>query len=107
MIIRVILLVLKNLIDFKTYEFFEVSLVQVLGPDVVDAFFRDFCTTVGCADFGNSILRCTVVPSFRVMPKLAMRESLDFTFTFHDLFGESYVELMDRINSQADRDVAE
>ena len=106
LIIRVILLILKYLLEFKNYEFIETSLVQVLGPDVVDAFYKDFCVNVGQEDFGNSILRCSFKPSLMIMPKLQLRESLDFTFTFYDLYGVTYVELVDRINSQVDRDVA-
>ena len=107
LILRVVLLVLKNLLKFSTYEFIETPLVQVLGPDVVDAFYKNFCTSVGCESFGNSILKSTVIPSLQVMPSLTLREPLNFTFTFRDLFGETYTDLLDRINSHADRDVAE
>ena len=106
LILRVILLVLKNLIQFRTKNFYDVPLVQVLGSDVTDAFYKNFCTSFGSKSFGNPLLRCKVLPSLRVMPELTLRESLKITFTFLDLFGETYVDLMDRINSQEDRDVA-
>ena len=106
LILRVILLILKNLIQFRTKDYYDVSLVQVLGPDITDAFYKNFCDQIGSESFGNPILKCKVLPSLHAMPQLKLRESLKITFTFFDLYGETYVQVIDRINSHEDRDVA-
>ena len=105
---RIVLLVLKNLRIFRRREFIDRSLVSVLGSQLVDDFFSGFCVPTGdCEGFSNRIFRCTLSPSATVMPQLSLRtEDLSFVFSHKDLYGETEIELIDRINSQAVRDHA-
>ena len=108
MIGRVILLVLKNLRAFREKNFIDRSLVSVLGSELVDSFFSSFCVQTGdCEGFSNPIYRSTLRPSPNVMPQLSLRgEDLGFCFTHKDVYGETHIELIDRINSLEVRDHA-
>ena len=108
MIGRVVLLILKNLRAFRARDFIDRSLVSVLGSELVDSFFSYFCEPTGdCEGFSNQIFRCTLRPSVQVMPQLSLRgEDLGFCFSHKDLYGETQIELIDRINSQEVRDHA-
>ena len=108
MIGRVILLVLKNLMVFRKKKLIDRSLVSVLGSELVDSFYSSFCVATGASEgFNNRVFRCTLMPPVTVMPQLCLRsEDLGFTFSHKDLFGETELELIDRINSQEVRDHA-
>ena len=106
-ICRIILLVLKSLRSFRAAGAYDASLVSVFGSSLTDKFAKDFCVHTGTyAAFNDRNFRCTIRPSPTVMPRLLLSERLDFTFSFSDMYGETEVELADRINAQFDRDQA-
>ena len=105
MIGRVLLFVLRNLILFRKKDFISRSLVSVFGSELVDTFHKSFNVATGDNDgFGNRVFRCTLKPSVMIMPSLYLRDDLGFTFSHVDLYGETELELVDRINSQCVRD---
>ena len=103
---RMILLILKNLKKFADKNYISRPLVSVIGPELTDAFYRDFCVYSGVSDgFNNRSFTCKLKPSTLVMPGLPLHEDLQFVFSHHDLYGETENELTDRINSMANREV--
>ena len=103
---RMILFVLKSLMKFNKKKYISRSLVSVLGPELTDAFFHDFCTYAGTADgFDNRSFTCDLRPSGTIMPGLSLHDNLQFTFTHHDIYGETEYALARRITSCANREV--
>lgn len=103
---RVILFVLKSLMKFSKKGYISRSLVSVLGPELTDAFFNDFCTYSGTADgFNNLSYTCDLSPSVTIMPGLPLYDNLKFVFTHHDIYGETADQLSNRIFSMANREV--
>lgn len=91
---------------FKDKNYISRSLVSVLGPELTDAFYREFCTYSGASDgFDNRSFTCDLSPPVLVMPGLPLRENLQFVFSHVDLYGETETQLADRINSMANREV--
>ena len=102
---RILLFVLKNLILFRKKNYISRSLVSVFGSELVDRFHKNFNVPTGDIDgFGNRVFRCTLMPSATVMPSLLLRDDLGFLFSHKDLYGETELELADRINSRSVRD---
>ena len=102
---RILLFVLKNLMMFQKKNFISRSLVSVFGSVLIDQFHKNFNVPTGDIDgFGNRVFRCTLMPSVTVMPNLPLRDDLSFPFSHKDLYGETELELVDRINSQEVRD---
>ena len=103
---RMILYILKSLKMFSKKNYISRPLVSVIGPELTDAFYRDFCVYSGAADgFNNRSFTCSLFPSGLVMPGLPLHEDLRFVFTHHDLYGETEDELTNRVNSMANREV--
>ena len=107
LIVRVILLILKNLQRFGRSGQFTASLVSVLGPDLCDGFYQKFSEVTGQKAFGDPYFRCKLHPGLQVMSQLRIREDLVFTYSYSDIYGETFVEVLDKINASVDRDVAQ
>ena len=100
-VLRIVLLVLKNLLFFKREKAISLPLQAVLGPVLTYRFYKHFCVETGRnVAFADPVLRCPVRISPAVMPKLAMRADLSFNFTFCDLFGETAAECLERLRSE-------
>ena len=102
--LRIVLLVLKNLLHFRSKRAIDRSLEAVLGPSVTDAFRKRFCVLTGAScGFGDPIYKARVIPSPAVMPGLGLRVDFNFTFSFKDLHGEDFGEFLSRVGEDVGR----